>query len=424
MGTTLGAGLLWNDRAASPRLLWRAEVGRSHGGAHPQNEGDHLLASGHDGSLVVLQEDSGACIERHPSVGIGHHNFLVKGPLLYFSSKDQHKSDICAYHLPDERLVWVREVGDEIAVIVDGTERVIALARNGMVMAIDKNDGAIRWHHRLRRPSWSWSSSGAVVGSDSAVYICAEGKAAFGPAHHDATEGYVLALDSATGDIRWMYCTLGESHHPPVLQGSRIYIGESGSHGRGVHCLSTSPDSRLGGCLWRYDLGGLANHGAVAGDTVYWGCYDNQLYALDAKSGALRWQFKAQAPMAYQAPPSIWSDWVFVTAQDGFLYGLSTASGALRWKYFFQSDDPEEDAGPAPPKPATEPECAEPETDEEREQREWSSELDRKTPPALQSEDERDPSPPGLTVWNNGRHLFLLSDEGSLHCFQLPGVPS
>jgi outer membrane protein assembly factor BamB len=411
------------DRVSTPRLLWRFRIGTSYGGAMPRCHGELIFAWDNDSCLIVVDAASGTVVERHPSAGrIAHNPVLIEGStaFLYTTREGQSQSAICAYNCHERRIVWTQEGPGRIADLALGPGQVVVTTREGVITALDKQHGSERWTHRLRRLVWS----PAVVCGEREVYLCADGKAAFGtPAYVDATEGYLLALDSANGDIRWMYCMGGEAHHPPILAGKRIYAGDSGSRDRHVYCLSTSPKTRLGERIWRYDLGGLANCGTVAGDAVYWGCYDDHLYALDAGNGALRWRFKARGPVANSGPPCVLGDWVFATASDGYLYGLDSRSGALRWKYFVSEDD-------IPQTGKAEPPCEVPKSklqddaEVEREEREWRASLNRDVSETAQEreEEEKDPSPPGLVVWNTERHIFLLADNGLLHCFEAPRV--
>ena len=44
---------------------------------------------------------------------------------------------------------------------------------------------------------------------------------------------------------------------------------------------------------WKFHTGGsVTSSPAVVGDTVYVGSNDNNLYALDLETGALKWKFK------------------------------------------------------------------------------------------------------------------------------------
>ncbi|MEQ1852149.1 MAG: PQQ-binding-like beta-propeller repeat protein, partial [Chthoniobacteraceae bacterium] len=76
----------------------------------------------------------------------------------------------------------------------------------------------------------------------------------------------------------------------------------------------------------------LAFQPILVGDLVLFGSSaDEQVYALDAKTGAIRWRFFSEGPIRFA--PAAWKDRVFVASDDGWLYALSLADGAVLWKH-------------------------------------------------------------------------------------------
>lgn len=76
----------------------------------------------------------------------------------------------------------------------------------------------------------------------------------------------------------------------------------------------------------------LAFQPIIVGDLVLFGSSaDDQVYALDAKTGAVRWCFFTGGPVRFA--PTVWKDRVFVASDDGHLYALALADGKLLWKH-------------------------------------------------------------------------------------------
>lgn len=76
----------------------------------------------------------------------------------------------------------------------------------------------------------------------------------------------------------------------------------------------------------------LAFQPIIVGDLVLFGSSaDDQVYALDALTGAIRWRFFSEGPIRFA--PAAWKDRVFVASDDGWLYALSLADGAVLWKH-------------------------------------------------------------------------------------------
>ncbi|QDT41585.1 outer membrane biogenesis protein BamB [Gimesia alba] len=69
----------------------------------------------------------------------------------------------------------------------------------------------------------------------------------------------------------------------------------------------------------------------IVNQTVLFGSStDDQLYALDLKTGVLKWKFFTEGPIRFA--PAAWKDRVFVASDDGNLYALSIKDGSLLWK--------------------------------------------------------------------------------------------
>ncbi|MDZ4288359.1 MAG: PQQ-binding-like beta-propeller repeat protein, partial [Prosthecobacter sp.] len=70
----------------------------------------------------------------------------------------------------------------------------------------------------------------------------------------------------------------------------------------------------------------------IAGDLVLFGSSaDDQVYALEAATGRIRWRFFTEGPVRFA--PAAWKDRVFVASDDGCLYALALADGKVLWKH-------------------------------------------------------------------------------------------
>ncbi len=69
----------------------------------------------------------------------------------------------------------------------------------------------------------------------------------------------------------------------------------------------------------------------ISGRTVYFGnSVDCCIYALDRKSGKIRWTYYTDAPVRFA--PLIYRKKLYASSDDGFIYCLKSASGKLIWK--------------------------------------------------------------------------------------------
>lgn len=74
-------------------------------------------------------------------------------------------------------------------------------------------------------------------------------------------------------------------------------------------------------------------HPVVANGTLYYGSStDDQIHAIDSKTGREKWTFFTAGPVRFA--PVVWKDKLFAVSDDGYLYCLSAADGKLinKWR--------------------------------------------------------------------------------------------
>jgi len=69
----------------------------------------------------------------------------------------------------------------------------------------------------------------------------------------------------------------------------------------------------------------------VAGGLLFVGCYDTNLYAIDATRGEFRWKRATEGGVS--SSPTVWLDNVIVGSEDGAVYCMDMRRGALRWTF-------------------------------------------------------------------------------------------
>ena len=83
---------------------------------------------------------------------------------------------------------------------------------------------------------------------------------------------------------------------------------------------------------WKYTTGGaVSSSPAVANGVAYVGSDDDDVYALEATTGALLWKHATGAQI--ESSPAIADNVVYVGSDDDNLYALDASTGALLWKY-------------------------------------------------------------------------------------------
>jgi serine/threonine protein kinase len=64
---------------------------------------------------------------------------------------------------------------------------------------------------------------------------------------------------------------------------------------------------------------------------LFVGCYDNNLYALDSKTGEFLWKFATEGGIP--TTPLVYDDTLYVASEDHRLYALSPDTGQVLWTY-------------------------------------------------------------------------------------------
>lgn len=239
-----------------------------------------------------------------------------------------------------EQVVWrFRTEGRVLSSPAVVGDALYIASTNGRLYAIDRATGRERWSYATQGPV---SSSPAV---------------ALGLVFISSVDGFVHAVDAATGERRWRFATRGERRFTapgihgaiprtermpdsfdvflssPTVVGDVLYIGSGDQH---VYAL----DARSGAKRWEFATGDVVHATpAVVDGVVYIGSWDRNLYALDAASGRQRWRYTTgndttiynQIGIASSAV--VGDGMVIVGGRDGHVHAVDAATGALRWKH-------------------------------------------------------------------------------------------
>jgi outer membrane protein assembly factor BamB len=194
----------------------------------------------------------------------------------------------------------------------------------GTLYAYRLRDGHVRWRVRT-----GGVSSKATVAWPN-VYV-------------GTNDGQVLCLEAATGEKctdpagkgGWPYRSQGTIEQPPVQVGDEIVFTNESDQ---VYAI----DARSGAFRWQYksetpDEYTLRGHAGVAvdGDLLYTGFANGTLVALRGKNGSVAWltSLKGDASRFFDvdATPVVVGDTVYATSSSGGVYALDKATGLVRW---------------------------------------------------------------------------------------------
>jgi outer membrane protein assembly factor BamB len=161
-----------------------------------------------------------------------------------------------------------------------------------------------------------------------------------------SSDGKLVALEGVNGNPDWQVSLAGDSgggglscaggassvgiYGMPLAVGELIYV--SGYNGT-VYAINA--DS--GNLRWQYPrveeagLGSITGGVALAGENIYFGSFDGNIYALNAATGDLEWQFATGNRV--WATPVVLDGRVYIGSFDKMFYALDAANGSQLWAF-------------------------------------------------------------------------------------------
>jgi outer membrane protein assembly factor BamB len=228
--------------------------------------------------------------------------------------------------------IWHRVLGDSVlgTPLVAGN-RVFALTTSGRLYALRPRDGRTLWSVQV----------GSQVVSTPAIW----GRSIITPGY-GAGASFVAAYNVASGTRRWRTAVPVDDYAQltsPTIYGNTVYV----SGGMTIYALSAS----TGRVIWKSQVttssDGLVS-GPVAvsgyGEFVIAAGMDGRVYALDARTGAVRWSVLAGGGI-YHGGPAIYSGIVYVpegrsgNEGGGFdIWALQVSNGRVLWHEYAGDD--------------------------------------------------------------------------------------
>ncbi len=259
-----GDGNVYALSTATGALRWKFHTGNVvH--ASPALAGGLLYVGSWDSYFYALDAASGAERWRFktgedPAIGnqVGiQSSAAVAGGIVYFGCRD---SNLYALDAASGARRWAFSTKGSWVVsspaVKDGVVY-FATSDSATIHALDAASGAPR--HAWNFPHWPFFSSPAVAGDR--LYI-------------GSHAGKLLALDLKDHGIAWTFVTEGARQNAAALttaQGAPDYAAVFGDF---------FYDDMVSGVKRMFGVGAVLSSPTIAGDTVYFGSWDGQLYAV------------------------------------------------------------------------------------------------------------------------------------------------
>ncbi|MEF8783117.1 MAG: PQQ-binding-like beta-propeller repeat protein [Haloarculaceae archaeon] len=326
-----------------PATLFRADIERS--GYWPEesvpdavelawsipgiNKGDHTAAKSsplyYDGA-VITPGDTGTvhsfdpdgerlwAVSLFPSTRGTHSTPAIVGDFIFTAGYD---GAAYAFDTRTGETVWRTKVSDAIGsspVYYDGLVYVATefYTPSGGMVALDAATGAIRWEDN-RMTNHAHSITGIDTDTRAFAAGCNDGSL------------YVWDLDSR--NFRGSFETDGAIKGPICMyDGTAIFGSWDGT----VYAV----DAETLAEVWRYGADGKVMAGAAvhpASETLIIGSHDHHIHAMDVTTGEGRWTFDTGGMVV--GSPTVVGDTVLTGSYSDALFAVDVTSGEQRWSF-------------------------------------------------------------------------------------------
>lgn len=141
----------------------------------------------------------------------------------------------------------------------------------------------------------------------------------------------LYSIDAANGNLDWVYGTeMPLGHSPTIATVNGRSVAYVGGYDRKIHAIDAITGEPLPGYTAYIAGAGFETNPLVIGDTIYSGNRDGFFYALDARTGNLKWRYKTDDSIQFSAAYK--DGVVYFASNDAHAYALSAADGSLIWK--------------------------------------------------------------------------------------------
>jgi outer membrane protein assembly factor BamB/tRNA A-37 threonylcarbamoyl transferase component Bud32 len=139
------------------------------------------------------------------------------------------------------------------------------------------------------------------------------------------SSGLILQVDvSDKITPRWTFACKDEIRGSANYEKGIVYFG---SYDQNLYALNASS----GKLLWKYKAdGGIVTKPAIAGDSVCFGSEDYRLHVLSARTGTIQWTYYTKGPV--HSSPVIAHGHVFIGSDDGSIHAINMTSGRGVWQ--------------------------------------------------------------------------------------------
>lgn len=219
------------------------------------------------------------------------------------------------------RRIWSTNLGgaDEPAFPPATNDSLVIIPSGSSLIALNKFTGDIVWQFGLPR-----SPSTAPIMDDTQVYLGTSDDSMMAFQMTELSKFYNRRLTIASSQlaVRWKYSILGHIDYTPIQSGDLIsFFGSN----RTTYTVSRGRDLK-----YTFDTPAPVSAGLTSNKGILYICSeDARIFALDVRTGSLRWQTVVGA--AIQRTPRVIQDDLFVTPTGYGMFRMRARDGIELW---------------------------------------------------------------------------------------------
>jgi len=261
-----------------------------------------LLVGSSDDYLNILDPWDGRALFRIKTGGDVSGSAAPAGGLVYFGSADGF---VYAADPARGTLRWKFKADNKILAEPAVAGKVYFATLGGTLYALEPATGKEKWSARGLGPVWT-----TPCVSEKRVWVAAR-------------DGRLRSFDAASGRPLGAYDAGAPLSAPPLALGDAIYVATDKGEVRALDAATLRD-------RWTYAAAAGVSGFAADGTALFAADWDGQVVSLGLNDGRRRWAFDAGS--AVEGCPAIAAGLVYVGTAAGKLYALDAFSGAVRWE--------------------------------------------------------------------------------------------
>lgn len=207
-------------------------------------------------------------------------------------------------------------------------------SKSGSPLIVDEDDSTSSFGSSLLVPKLSGDTGSSLISGSldtstsmtpgSAQLAGASGMLATAP-YMPKPQHQITQQSEGGAQVLWTLTADDEIRSSPLVTRDVVFFG---AYDTNLYALN----AKSGDFLWKTPTkAGICSSPALAGDLVYVGSEDNYVYAFDARRGAVEWSYRTGASV--RSSPRIHNNLLFIGSDDQYIYCLQAATGQIVWKY-------------------------------------------------------------------------------------------